>query len=143
MTTFLQCPSCNPLALRFRFYTHDGHKGEEGCARLCLSTSRMRTLFFHTEMISDSPALLLRAYNFKKWAPFICLLLGMFVHAHLCPILWGHMDCSLLGSSVHRIFQARILNGLSFPTYSRGSFQPRDLTRVSCVSCTGRWILYH
>ena len=28
-------------------------------------------------------------------------------------------------------------------SYSRGSSQPRDWTRDSCVSCTGRWILYH
>ena len=28
-------------------------------------------------------------------------------------------------------------------SFSRGSFQPRDGTHVSCVSCLGRWILYH
>ena len=27
--------------------------------------------------------------------------------------------------------------------YSRGSFQPKDQTCVSYVSCVGRWILYH
>ena len=27
--------------------------------------------------------------------------------------------------------------------YSRGSFQPRDRTRISFVSSTGRWIIYH
>ena len=26
---------------------------------------------------------------------------------------------------------------------SRGSFQPRDQTRVSYVSCVGRWVLYY
>ena len=26
---------------------------------------------------------------------------------------------------------------------SRGSSRPKDQTRVSCVSCTSRWILYH
>ena len=34
-------------------------------------------------------------------------------------------------------------SGLSFPTYSRGSSQPRDQIHNSCISCTGRWILYH
>ena len=29
--------------------------------------------------------------------------------AQLCPTLCDHMDCSLPGSSVHRVFQARIL----------------------------------
>ena len=27
--------------------------------------------------------------------------------------------------------------------YARGSSWPRDRTCVSCISCTGRWILYH
>ena len=27
--------------------------------------------------------------------------------------------------------------------YSRGSSLPRDQTHISCISCIGRWILYH
>ena len=45
------------------------------------------------------------------------------------------------GSSVHRISWARILEWVAVPS-SGGSSQPRDWTRVSCVSCTGRRILY-
>ena len=26
---------------------------------------------------------------------------------------------------------------------SRGSSRPKDGTRVSCISCIGRWVLYH
>ena len=40
---------------------------------------------------------------------------------------------------------ARILEGTAI-SYSRGSSQPRDRTRVSrvfCIFCTGRQILYH
>ena len=33
-----------------------------------------------------------------------------------CVWLCNPMDCSLPGSSVHRIFQARVLNGLPFPS---------------------------
>ena len=33
-----------------------------------------------------------------------------------CPTLCDPMDCSLPGSSVHGILQARIWNGLSFPS---------------------------
>ena len=51
------------------------------------------------------------------------------------------MDCSPLGSSVHGIFQARILEWVAI-SYSRGSSQARDLTCISCTSCIGRWILY-
>ena len=49
------------------------------------------------------------------------------------------MDCSLLGSSVHRLSQARIL-GWVVISFSIGGSWPRDQT---CVSCTGRQILYH
>ena len=52
------------------------------------------------------------------------------------------MDCSMSGSSICRILQARILEWAAI-SYSRESSQPRDWTPVSCVSCTGRWVLYH
>ena len=42
------------------------------------------------------------------------------------------MDHSLPGSSVHRIFQARILEWVAI-SYSKGSSQPRDRNRTSCV----------
>ena len=47
-----------------------------------------------------------------------------------CPTLCDPMDCSPLGSSVHRDFQAKILEWVAIPT-SRGSSQPRDRTQVS------------
>ena len=52
------------------------------------------------------------------------------------------MDCSLLVSFVQGIFQARTLEWVAI-SYSRGSSPPSDLTWISCVSCIGRWILYH
>ena len=42
-----------------------------------------------------------------------------------CLTLCDPMDCSLLGSSVHGILQARILEWVAI-SYSRGSSQPRD-----------------
>ena len=48
----------------------------------------------------------------------------------LCLTLGNTMDCSLPGSSVHGILQARILDGVAI-SYSRGSFQPRDQTHIS------------
>ena len=47
------------------------------------------------------------------------------------------MDCSPLGSFVHGIFQARILEWVAMPS-SRGSSQPRDQTQVSCIA--GRFL---
>ena len=48
------------------------------------------------------------------------------------------MDCSLPGSSVHRISQVRILERVAI-SFSRGSCWPGNWT---CVSCTDRRILY-
>ena len=47
-------------------------------------------------------------------------------------------DCSLPGSSVHGVLQARILEWVAISS-SRGSPRPRDRT---CVSCIVRQILY-
>ena len=52
------------------------------------------------------------------------------------------MDCSLPASSVHGILQARILDWIALH-FSRGCFQPRDWTCISCVSCVSRHALYH
>ena len=50
-----------------------------------------------------------------------------------CLILCNHMDSSPPGSSVHGILQARTLAWVAIP-FSRGSFPPRDQTRVSCIA---------
>ena len=42
------------------------------------------------------------------------------------------MDCSLPGSSIHGIFQARVLEWVAL-SFSRGSSQSRDQTRVSRI----------
>ena len=63
----------------------------------------------------------------------------MSVHARLCLTLSNPMDCSLPGSSVHEILQARILEWAAISSFRRFS-QPRDQTYVSYV---GRQILYH
>ena len=55
-----------------------------------------------------------------------------------CLILWDPRDCSLPGSSVQGILQARILEWVAMPS-SRGPSQPRDHTH-SYVSCIGRWV---
>ena len=54
-----------------------------------------------------------------------------------CPALCDPTDCSLLGSSVHRILQARILEWVVMAS-SRGSSWPRDGTHTCFVSCIRR-----
>ena len=50
-----------------------------------------------------------------------------------CLTLCDPMDCSLPGSSVHGILQARILEWVSI-SFSRGSSQLRDRTQVSHIA---------
>ena len=46
-----------------------------------------------------------------------------------CPTLCNPMDCSLPGSSVHGLLQARILESVAIPFFRRSSW-----TRVSCIA---------
>ena len=55
----------------------------------------------------------------------------MLSHIQLCRL----MDCSPQGCSVH--FQARTLEQVAI------SSSRRDQTCSPCISCFGRWILYH
>ena len=69
----------------------------------------------------------------------LCHFLCCYLVAKSCLTLCKPMECSLPGSSVHGILQARILEWVAISS-SRGSFQLRDQTRISCI---GRQILYH
>ena len=53
--------------------------------------------------------------------------------AQSCPTLCDLMDCSPPGSSVHGIFQARILEWVAI-SFSRGSSGPRGQTQVSRIA---------
>ena len=52
--------------------------------------------------------------------------------AQSCPTLCDPMDCSLPHSSVHGIFQARVLEWVAI-SFSRGSSRPRDRTQISGI----------
>ena len=58
--------------------------------------------------------------------------------AQLCLILCDPVDCNVPGSSIHRIFQVRILEWIAISS-SKGSSWPRDRTFLSWI---GK-ILYH
>ena len=53
--------------------------------------------------------------------------------AQSCPILCDPMNCSLPGSFVRGILQARILEWIAV-SLSRGSSRLRDQTLVSCIA---------
>ena len=61
----------------------------------------------------------------------ICI--HMCLVAQSCPTLCDPLDCSPPGSSVHGMFQARILEWVVMPS-SRGSSQTRDQTQVSGIA---------
>ena len=58
---------------------------------------------------------------------------SMCVSCSVSPTLCNSMDCSLPGSSVHGILQARILEWIAMPS-SRGSTPLKDWTQVSCIA---------
>ena len=60
--------------------------------------------------------------------------------AQLCPTLCYPMDCSLPGSSLHGILQARVLEWGAI-SFSRGSSRCRDRTQVSSTPgrCFNLW----
>ena len=79
--------------------------------------------------------------NRKEKFIYMCACVSMVLYIYICtcPSLWNPMDYSLPSLSVHGIFQARILEWVVL-SFSRRSSWPRDRT---CISCMGRWILYH
>ena len=67
-----------------------------------------------------------------------CVYVRMLSHIHLFATPWNIAHRAPL---VHGIFQARILEWVAI-SFSRGSSWPRDRTRVSCVSCTDKQVLF-
>ena len=58
---------------------------------------------------------------------------ALFSVTQLCLTLWDPMDCRPPGPSVHGMVQARILEWVAI-SFSKGSSQLRDQTRVSCIA---------
>ena len=74
----------------------------------------------------------------------------MCIYTYMCVCMLSRVRLSetpwivvqLPGSSVPGIIQAKVLEWVAV-FFSRGSSRPRARTGISCVSCIGRWILYH
>ena len=115
----------------------DGHESErtpgvgdgQGSLACCSSWGRKESDMTDRLIWSDLNALLL--LRNKNSGIRVAVM-----HTRLCLILCDHMDCSLPGSSVHGILQARILEWVTISS-SQGSSHPRDGTHVSYVSCIG------
>ena len=72
----------------------------------------------------------------------VCVCVHTPVCAQSCPTLCDPLDYSQPSSSVHRIFQVRILEWVAI-SFSRVSSLPRDQIRVSCVFCIVGQVLYY
>ena len=79
------------------------------------------------------------AYTCKVFGGVFCTVYTQLLQ--FSPTLCDPMGCSLPGSSLHGIFQARILEPVAISS-SRESSQTRDPTHFSSVSCIGKQILY-
>ena len=77
----------------------------------------------------------------------VCVCTSVCVCACLCVLSYVRLSATPLdysppSSSVHRLFQVRILEWVAI-SFSRGSSLSRDQIRVSCVFCTVGQVLYY
>ena len=68
------------------------------------------------------------AHALKHVCVCVCVCVCV-LFAQSCLTLCYPLDCSLPGSSVHEILQARIVQWISIP-FSKGSSQPQNQTQV-------------
>ena len=97
------------------------------------------------------PSSLTQIWLFAPHSVCVCVCVGGWVRVCVCvgacarSIVSDSLQpiyCSQPGSSVHGIFQARILKWVAI-SFSRGSSRSRDRFCISHVSFIGRQILYH
>ena len=112
---------CLSLCLNVRSFTVNLKVSYSGCT-YC-NHLLLVTRVTHSSVIWQIRRSLLLMYSARVHA-------GSLSHDELC----NSLDCSPPGSSVHGIFQARILKWVTISSF-RGSSQHRDWTWVSCVFC--------
>ena len=112
------------------------------CSFFCVYGCNKHGLFHHHDIY-------LAEKSYLTLSPPISLILFIILFPLvLCSVAQSFltvcytMDCNPPGSSVHGILQARIVDWVAISSPRRSS-QPRDITQVSWVSYSGRWILYH
>ena len=104
---------------------HCGYLGHEDLFSFCVFLSPLLNIFCFCYVHATS--VLYCAHLYVK-----CSLESESEVIQSCPNLCDPMDCSLPGSSLHGIFQARVLEWVAI-SFSRGSSQTRDRTWVSCI----------
>ena len=97
-----------------------GYLPDPGIEPMFLTSPALAGGFFATSTIWEV------LWSFWKWKSLSCV-----------QLLCDPIDCSLPGFSVCGIFQARILESVTFP-FSSGSSQSRDWSQISCTA--GRFV---
>ena len=113
-------PVVGPMGNKFFFFNYHKYRDVENS----LVVQWLRLYAFTARALGSIPG---QGTNIPQ-APCVCVLV-----AQSYPTLCDPMDCNPPGSSVHEIFQARILEWVAI-SFSRGSSQPRDRTQVSCTA---------
>ena len=128
-----------PITLDIQFFNCSTNNGtwSQDCVCVLVAKSKLVAGFFVTPWTVACQALSMGfpRQEHRSGLPFPSL--GDLPHPGIKPRSCNIMDCSLSGSSVHGMLQARILEWVIMPFF-RGSSRPRDQTHISYVSCIGR-----
>ena len=138
--------------------SHQGRSASDKCAVLCLVTQSSLTICdlmdcstLGSSVYGDSPGKnaevgrhaflqgifptqgLIPGLPHCRRMPYHLSHQGKVKVSQSCPTLCDATDCSLLGSPVHGILQAKILEWVAF-SFFRGSSQPRFQIQVSFIA---------
>ena len=109
---------------------------------VCLSVSRSNCSLIPAQPLTPARAGLVLSLFLYRVFVCVCLCIRTPSVTQPCQTLCDHMDCVPPVSSVHGIFQARILDWVAI-SYPRGSSQARDGSCNLGIFCVGWQILYH
>ena len=111
----------------------------EGASFLQVAVILITSIFVPTLVLPH----FIQAWSTQAWRDYTVrgLLTVWCLVTQSCPTLYNLVNCNPLGSSIHGILQARILEWVAISS-SRGSSQPRDGTPVPCESFTANGLFY-
>ena len=123
------------MPIRTRSPSPHSRGGDDAACGDLRRVSRAISQVAHYSWVDHGPCVSLRSKIFRpRLENCVCA-----KSRQSCPALCNPLDRSPPGSSVHGILQARILEWVTMPS-SRGSFQPKNRTGVSCL--VGGFFMY-
>ena len=96
----------------------------------------------HCRLLNPTRWFTSASFPWRPWMNFLSVSC-VCMHAQSCPTLCSLKDYNPLGSSIHGILQARILEWIAIP-FSRDSFLTQGLNQhLLCLLGFGRQVLYY